>query len=55
MATLSSEHAFQWKLCSQVGRYDLAQEVLDAHTPEQAKEIDSRVPSHLRGSWPQIK
>ena len=33
----SSEHAFQWKLCSHVDRDDLAQDVLDAHTPEQAK------------------
>ena len=32
----SSGHAFQWKFCSHVGRNDLAQEVLDAHTPEQA-------------------
>ena len=51
----SSEHAFQWKLCSHVCRDDLAQEVLDAHTPEQAKEIASRIPSHLRGSWHKIK
>ena len=51
----SSDHAFQWKLFSHVGRDNMAQEVLDAHTPEQAKEIALRIPSHLRGSWHKIK
>ena len=41
--------------CSHVGRDDQAQEVLDAHTPKQAKEIASRIPSHLGGSCNKIK
>ena len=51
----SSEHAYQWKFCSHIGREDLAGEILDANTPAQAKEIASRVPYHLHGNWHSIK
>ena len=51
----SSEHAFQWRLCTHVKRDDLAQEILNSPNPDHAKEIASRVPSHLRGTWHKIK
>ena len=51
----SSEHAFQWRLCSHVKRDDLAQEILNSPNPDKAKEIASRVPSHLRGTWHKMK
>ena len=51
----SAEHAFQWKLCRNVKRDDLAEEILNSPTPEQAKEVASRVPSHLRGNWHEEK
>ena len=38
-----------------MGQDELAHEILAASTPEQAKEISSRVPSHLHGSWHRVK
>ena len=46
----SSEHAYQWRLAKYVGRDDLAQCILESHTPGQAKEIASLLPRHLLGS-----
>ena len=51
----SAEHAFQWRLCDHVNREELSQEILKSPTPEQAKEVASRVPPHLRGTWQEIK
>ena len=39
----SSEHAFQWMLCSHVKRDDLAQEILNSPNPDQAKEIANKM------------
>ena len=51
----SSEHAFQWKLCQHVNWDDLAEEILNSQNADQAKEIASRVPAHLRGTWHEEK
>ena len=51
----SSEHAFQWKFCHHVNRDDLAEEILNSPNAGQAKEIASRVPTHLRGTWHEEK
>ena len=51
----SSEHAFQWKFCQHVNRDDLAEEILNSTNADQAKEIASRVPTHLRGTWHEEK
>ena len=51
----SSEQSYQWKFCQYIGREDLANEILQATTPEQAKEIASRVPPQLHGSWHRVK
>ena len=51
----SSEQCYQWKFCKHIGRDDLADEILMAMTPEEAKEISSRVPPHLHGTWSRIK
>ena len=37
----SSEHAYQWKFTSHIGRHDLADEILSTSNPEQAKEVSS--------------
>ena len=36
-------------------RHDLGQEILNSPNPDQTKEMASRVPSHLRGTWHKIK
>ena len=46
----SSEHAFQWMLCSHVKSSDLDKDIINSPNPDQAKEVASRVPSHLRGT-----
>ena len=47
----SSEHAYQWRLAKYFGPDDLAQDILEAPTPGQAKEITSQIHKHLYGSW----
>ena len=51
----SSEHAYQFKFVSHIGRPDLAQEVLNAPNPETAKDIASRIPPHMHKNWHDIK
>ena len=51
----SSEHGYQWCFCRHIGRDDLAEEVLLAPSAAKAKEISSRVPSQLHGTWHQYK
>ena len=52
---ISSEHAYQWKFTSHIGRRDLADEILSTSNPEQAKEVSSRVPRHMHKDWHSIK
>ena len=52
---ISSEHAYQWKFTSHIGRHDLADEILSASNPEQTKEVSSRVPRHMHKDWHSIK
>ena len=52
---ISSEHAYQWKFTSHIGRHDLADEILSTSNPEQAKEVSSRVPRHMHKDWHSIK
>ena len=51
----SSEQAYQWKFTNYVGRHDLGEEILASTTPENAKEIASRVPRHMQKDWHSIK
>ena len=51
----SSEQAYQWRFMKYLGMDDLAQEIFEAKTPEEAKEIASRVPSHMHKDWHSIK
>ncbi len=51
----SSEHAIQWRFLKYTGFDELANEVLLSDTPEEAKEIASRVPIHLRRDWNSLK
>ena len=48
---ISSEHAYQWKFTSHIGRHDLADEILETSTPAQAKEISSMIPRHMHKDW----
>ena len=52
---ISSEHAYQWKFTSHIGRHDVSEEILATSTPEQAKEVSSRVPRHMHKDWHSIK
>ena len=52
---ISSEHAYQWKFTSHIGRHDLADEILSTSNPELAKEVSSRVPRHMHKEWHSIK
>ena len=51
----SSEQAYQWRFMTYIGLNDLAKQVLEARTPDQAKEIASRVPRELHKNWHSIK
>ena len=51
----SAEHAFQWSFCEHVNMSELAQEIIKSPTPEQAKEVASRVPAEQSGTWHEIK
>ena len=47
----SSEYAYQWQFLKHIGEDALAQEVLEAYCPVDAKAVSSRVPRHLRKNW----
>ena len=47
----SSEQVYQWKFMKHIGRDDLADEILHTTSPAQAKEIASRIPRHMHGTW----
>ena len=51
----SSEQAYQWRFIQHLGRDDLAGEMLTATTVAKTKELASRVPRHLRGTWDDVK
>ena len=51
----SSEQAYQWRFIQHLGRDDLAEEILTATTAAKAKEVASRVPRHLHGTWHDVK
>ena len=51
----SSEQAYQWRFMTYIGLNELAKQVLEARTPDQAKEIASRVPRELHKNWHSIK
>ena len=55
MDFLSSEHAYQWHFAKYVGMNELANEILMAPSPSDAKQIASRVPMHLHNNWHSIK
>ena len=50
----SSEQAYQWRFMTYIGLNELAKQVLEARTPDQAKEIASRVPRELHKNWHSI-
>ena len=47
----SSEQAYQWCFVRHLGRDDLAEEIMMATTAANAKEVASRIPRHLHGTW----
>ena len=51
----SSEHAYQWRFMKYIGMDELADEILEAQTPAEAKAIASRVPRHLHHDWHTLK
>ena len=51
----SSEHAYQWRFLKYIGMDDLAESVLSARTPADAKAIASRVPMEFHKDWHTIK
>ena len=51
----SSEQAYQWRFMKYLGMDDLAQEIFEVKTPEEAKEIASRVPNHMHKDWHSIQ
>ena len=51
----SREQAYQWRFMTYIGLNELAKQVLEARTPDQAKEIASRVPRELHKNWHSIK
>ena len=51
----SSEQAYQWRFMKHIGMDSLATEILASQTPEDAKDIASRVPRHLHRDWHRIK
>lgn len=51
----SLEQAYQWRFVKYVGITQLADEILNSTTPQQAKDIARRVPRHLHGEWHSIK
>ena len=55
MDFLSSEHAYQWRFAKYVGMNELANEILMAPSPSDAKQIASRIPRHMHNNWHSIK
>ena len=51
----SSEHAYQWRFLKHTGEDALAQEVIEASCPADAKAVSTRVPRHLHKNWYSIK
>ena len=51
----SSEQAYQWRFVNHLGLEDFAQEIINASTPHEAKEIASRVPRGQHKDWHSIK
>ena len=51
----SSEHAYQWRFLKYIGLDDLAENVLGAKPPADAKAIASRVPMEFHKDWHTIK
>ena len=47
----SSEQAYQWCFVRHLARDDLAEEIMMATTAANAKEVASRIPRHLHGTW----
>ena len=51
----SAEHCYQWRFMMYIGMEGHAQEILDAPTPAEAKDIASRIPRYLHKDWHHIK
>ena len=51
----SSEHTYQWRFLKHIGEDALAQEVIEASCPADAKAVSTRVPRHLHKNWHSIK
>ena len=51
----SAEHAYQWRFMKYIGYDELAQEILEARTPAEAKDVSSRVPNEMHKDWHCIK
>ena len=51
----SAEHAYHWLFMKYLGIDEHALEILDARTPNEAKEISSRVPRCQHRNWHSIK
>ena len=51
----SSEQAYQWRYLKYIGMDELAQEVLEASSAKEAKDIASRAPRDKHNNWNSIK
>ena len=51
----SSEQAYQWRFVNYLGLENFAQEIMNASTTNEAKEIASRVPRDQHKDWHSIK
>ena len=51
----SSEHAYQWRACTEALRADLAEKVVKAGTPREAKQIAAQVKHDSSSNWHNIK
>ena len=52
----SSEHAYMWSMCTELGQHELAARVVTSATPAMAKQISREIPSNIdRSSWNQMR
>ena len=51
----SSEHAYQWRACTEALCADLAEKVVKAGTPREAKQIAAQVKHDSSSNWHNIK
>ena len=51
----SSEQAYQWRFVNYLGLQKNSQDIMNASTPNEAKEIASRVPRGQHKDWHSIR